>query len=232
MSVFRFKQFEVDQTACAMKVNTDGVLIGALADGVNANQILDIGTGTGVIALMIAQRFPETKVDAVEIDRQAAETSAKNFANSKFAERLRVFHGDFASINRDEYDLIVSNPPFFIDSLKSAKETKILARHTDGSFFERLICFTANKLSDKGKCQMILPLATSQLIKQMLPANALHLQGIIHIKSFREDIPHREIISFGKVESKIHESGLVIYDAPKVYSAQYAALLKNFLTIF
>jgi tRNA1Val (adenine37-N6)-methyltransferase len=232
MSIFRFKQFEVNQTGCAMKVNTDGVLLGALADGANANQILDIGAGTGVIALMLAQRFPEAKIDAVEIDGQAAETAVKNFTNSKFTERLHLFAGDFVNINKGKYDLIVSNPPFFIDSLTSAKENKTLARHTDSSFFERLVSFAADTLSDKGICQLILPLTTAELVKQLLPVNGLYLQSITHVKSFKGDIPHREIISFGREEITIQESEVVIYDAPKVYTAQYAALLKDFLTIF
>ncbi|RFZ94393.1 methyltransferase domain-containing protein [Mucilaginibacter conchicola] len=232
MSVFRFKQFAVDQTGCAMKVNTDGVLLGALAEGESVKRILDIGAGTGVIALMLAQRFPEAIVDAVEIDKQAAETSAKNFNSSSFANRLNLIEGDFADINGGQYDLIVSNPPFFIDSLTSAQENKTLARHTDGSFFERLVSFAKDNLSDKGNCQLILPLATTELVKQLLTANALHLQAIIHIKSFKQDTPHREIITFGKVQVPLHETEVVIYDAPKVYSAKYAALLKDFLTIF
>lgn len=232
MSVFRFKQFDVDQTGCAMKVNTDGALLGALADGENARQILDIGAGTGVIAMMLAQRFSEAKIDGVEIDNRAAQTAAKNFTDSQFTDRLRLFEGDFADVMESGYDLIVSNPPFFIDSLISLKENKTLARHTDSSFFERLVSFAADKLNDKGICQLILPLATAKLVKQLLPANNLNLQGIIHVRSFKEDIPHREIITFGRAYGNIPETDVVIYDAPKVYSAQYAALLSDFLTIF
>lgn len=232
MSVFRFKQFEVDQTGCAMKVNTDGVLLGALADGDHVGKILDIGAGTGVIGLMLAQRFPVAKIDAVEIDKQAAKTAAKNFANSAFTDRLTLFEGDFFEMPASKYDLIVSNPPFFIDSLTSSKENKTIARHTDSSFFERLVIFAVNNLSDAGTCQLILPLETAALVKRIIQQHSLCLQKIIFIRSFERDIPHREIITFGKKVCSLETAELVIYDAPKVYSAQYSTLLKDFLTIF
>lgn len=232
MSIFKFKHFVVDQTGCGMKVNTDGVLLGALANGHDAKTILDIGSGTGVMALMLTQRFPEAKIDAVEIDYHAADTAAKNFASSKFAERLRLFNGDFANLERKEYDLIVSNPPFFIDSLTSAKVNKTLARHTDSSFFERLVSFAAKNLSADGVCQLILPVATAYLVKGMLASNSLYLQSVINIRSFAPDAPHREVISFGKTDRTIDTTDVVIYDAPKVYTTQYSSLLKDFLTIF
>ncbi|PAW94171.1 hypothetical protein CKK33_11990 [Mucilaginibacter sp. MD40] len=232
MSIFKFKQFDVDQTGCAMKVNTDGVLLGALANGTTARRILDIGAGTGVVALMLAQLFTQAYVDSVEIDDNAADTAANNFANSKFAERLQLFKGDFANLERKEYDLIVSNPPFFIDSLTSAKQNKTLARHTDSSFFDRLVRFAAENLSANGICQLILPVATADLVKGILVANSLHLQDVINIRSFAADVPHREIITFGKADETIDPTDVVIYEAPKVYTTQYTFLLKDFLTIF
>jgi tRNA1Val (adenine37-N6)-methyltransferase len=126
--LFRFKQFSVDQTGCAMKINTDGVLLGALAQAENPKHILDIGTGTGVIALMLAQRFTTAKIDAVEIDIIAAETAGTNFKNSPFSDRVTVFPKNFESFfddNRErKYDLIISNPPFHINSLESPKAKK------------------------------------------------------------------------------------------------------------
>ncbi|QXV64613.1 methyltransferase [Mucilaginibacter sp. 21P] len=232
MSFFKFKQFDVDQTGCAMKVNTDGVLLAALAKGHDAKTILDVGAGTGVVALMLAQRFPQTYIDAVEIDDHAADTATKNFTNSKFAERLRLFKGDFANLERMEYDLIISNPPFFIDSLRSVKDNKALARHTDSSFFERLVSFAAENLSAEGICQLILPVATSELVIGMLAANSLYLQSVINIRSFATDDPHREVITFGKDNVTNEVTEVVIYESPKVYTTQYSSLLKDFLTIF
>src|SRR5687768_8398150 len=93
--MFHFKQFAVNQANCAMKINTDGVLLGALAQTPNPNLILDIGTGTGVVALMLAQRFPEAQIEAVDIDAAAAETAAQNFSSSPFASRMNCFSGSF-----------------------------------------------------------------------------------------------------------------------------------------
>ncbi|RYU92158.1 methyltransferase domain-containing protein [Mucilaginibacter terrigena] len=231
--IFKFKQFEVDQTGCAMKVNTDGVLLGALAAANNPQSIVDIGTGTGVIALMLAQRFAGANIDAVEIDEHTAETAGKNFKGSVFADRLNMIYGDFAEVNSArKYDLIVSNPPFFLDSLASANEKKNLARHTDGLFFLRLVKYAAEHLTNEGTCQLIVPLPTSMLIKQLMPKNELYVQHFISIKSFGNDEPHREILTFGKEQKEIIEEEFVIYDAPKVYSKEYRAALHNFLTIF
>src|SRR6187402_1935311 len=116
-SMFQFKQFTVDQSGCAMKINTDGVLLGALTEANNPQRILDIGTGTGVIALMLAQRFPGAKTDAVEIDEAAAVTAGRNFKASKFTKKLQGYHLGFEEYFRQnpdqKYDLIVSNPPFY-----------------------------------------------------------------------------------------------------------------------
>jgi len=137
--MFQFKQFSVDQSGCAMKINTDGVLLGALADANQPPNILDIGTGTGVIAMMLAQRFTDAHIDAVEIDLSAAQTAERNFKNSAFGDRLSVYHKDFNAFFKEnptkEYDLIVSNPPFHINSLESPKAKKTLAKHTGEGFF-------------------------------------------------------------------------------------------------
>ena len=118
-SIFKFKQFEIDQTGCAMKVNTDGVLLGAMVNHHTPMRILDIGTGTGVIALMFAQRFPGAIIHAIEIDQQASETAKKNFQFSVFNDRLSVENIALEQYNSVErFDLIVSNPPFFVNDLK------------------------------------------------------------------------------------------------------------------
>ena len=137
-SVFHFKEFSVDQADCAMKINTDGVLAGALSENEDPRFILDIGTGTGVIALMLAQRFASAKIDAVEIDQQAAEAAETNFLNSPFAHRLHCYSSsfeDFFSASTIKYDLIVSNPPFFIGSLQNPDKRKSMARHASHDFF-------------------------------------------------------------------------------------------------
>src|SRR6185312_5079329 len=149
--MFQFKQFSVDQSGCAMKINTDGVLLGAFAGADDPVKILDIGTGTGVIALMLAQKFIDAKIDAVEIDENAAQTAAVNFKNSPFADRLTLYHLGFEryfdQFPERKYDLIVSNPPFYINSLRSPGVKKTLAKHTDNDFFERLIEYVSAHLT-------------------------------------------------------------------------------------
>jgi len=234
--IFQFKQFSVDQTGCAMKINTDGVLLGALIKADDTKSILDIGTGTGVIALMLAQRFPFAKIDAVEIDQSAAQTAGKNFENSSFAERLSVFPlaiDDFFNERPvKKYDLIISNPPFHLNSLESPKAKKSLAKHTGEGFFEDLIKGIATHLSENGLFGLILPLQAGELVKILAEQYGLYLQNTISIHSFVADAPHREILVFGKENINTASDKFVIYDEPKMYSEMYKKALKDFFTIF
>ena len=234
--MFHFKQFSVDQTGCAMKINTDGVLLGALADAENSLNILDIGTGTGVIALMLAQRFADARVDAVEIDESAATTAERNFRNSPFADRLELFPIDFESFFArhpdKKYDLIASNPPFYINSLQSPGVKKNLAKHAGDGFFEGLISGVAEHLTENGTCWLVLPIDTAELVKNLASQYQLYPQKIIKAYSFTDDEPHREILALGFGAGESEEEKLVIYDSPKIYSRQYQKVLENFLTIF
>ena len=124
-SIFKFKKFTVDQSGCAMKINTDGVLLAALAEAKTQVHMLDIGTGTGVIALMLAQRFPAAYIEGIEIDADASITAALNFKNSDFNERLiskNVAIADYQSLKK--FDLIISNPPYFVNDLKNTELKK------------------------------------------------------------------------------------------------------------
>jgi tRNA1Val (adenine37-N6)-methyltransferase len=151
-NAFKFKKFEVDQTGCAMRINTDGVLLGAIATKNNALSILDIGTGTGVIALMMAQRFPEAMVDAVEIDESAALAAGKNAGCSSFSERVKVMHTAIEEYTSDKrYDLVVSNPPYFVNDLKNPEYRKGVARHAEAVFFEDMLRSVNQLLSKDGR---------------------------------------------------------------------------------
>ena len=235
-NMFRFKQFNIDQSGCAMKINTDGVLLGALAKAENPVNILDIGTGTGVIALMLAQRFPSAVIDAVEIDKTAAATAARNFANSVFNERLTVFPTSFEQFFKSnpgkKYDLIVANPPFYINSLKSPEINKQLAKHADKAFFEQLINALVDHLDESGQAWLVLPISTSAIVKEIAGKQNLATYSAITVYSYADSEAHREIIivSRSKIESKA--SRFIIYDAPGIYSEQYRNALKDFFTIF
>jgi len=235
--VFQFKQFSVDQSNCGMKVNTDAALLGALAHNEGIKHILEIGTGTGVIALILAQRYPEAVINAVEIDEGAAVTAELNFRNSPFSGKLRLirssFQEHFTSIPEKGYDLIVSNPPYFINSLKSADQSKELARHTDVDFFRDLLTGSAQHLNQKGLLYLILPLDTAALLKNLLLAGeGLVLRKTIFIHSFPESKPYRCILVLSLGESSAEQQKLVIYESQNVYTDEYRTLLKDYLTIF
>jgi tRNA1Val (adenine37-N6)-methyltransferase len=234
--IFKFKYFDVDQSGCAMRVNTDGVLLGALAQANNPQRILDIGTGTGVIALMLAQRFVNAHVDAVEIDVDAAETADRNFTLSPYSNRVtayaQCFETFFAQHIGKRFDLIVSNPPFFLNSLKSSGIKRTLAKHTDESFYASLVKCLTMHLTEKGTCQLVLPNATAGLVKDLIARYHFYLTQIIHIKSFADSAPHRQIITFGKEQRQTTVRELCIYSKQKIYALEYQMLLANFLTIF
>jgi tRNA1Val (adenine37-N6)-methyltransferase len=234
--MFQFKQFSVDQKGCAMKINTDGVLLGAITTGNNPKNILDIGTGTGVIALMLAQKFTKAQIDAVEVDVSAAETAAKNFKNSVFSERLHISPNSietfFDGHPDDKYDLIISNPPFYLNSLESPKVKKSLAKHTDHDFFEGLMKGIAEHLLQNGSCRLILPVQTAMLINELATQNGLHLQKTIVIRSFENSEPHREIVCFGFEEISPEISKLTIYKAVGLYSEEYKQLLQPYFLAF
>ena len=230
--IFRFKQFAVNQSGCAMKINTDGVLLAALVKADNPTTILDIGTGTGVIALMLAQTFNNAIIDAVEIDEMAAKAAALNFTNSPFNNRLTISPNsfqDFFDGHRDKkYDLIVSNPPFFLNSLESPKVKTNLAKHTGEAFFEVLITTFQHHLTSKGLAWLVLPLETANLVKDLAGERGLCAHRTVKIHSFSDSEPHREIIALGFEQLDVESCKFVIYEKPKVYSVPYKTLLQPF----
>jgi tRNA1Val (adenine37-N6)-methyltransferase len=219
-----------------MKINTDGVLLGALADADEPQNILDIGTGTGVIALMLAQRFANATIDAVEIDKTAAHTARANFQNSKFNNRLALYAHSFESYFENhaqkKYDLIVSNPPFYINSLESPEAKKNTAKHADGDFFESLVKVVSKHLTDTGTFWLILPIDTAELVKTIAQQNKLYLQKVIAIRSYPDSNPHREMLVLSLDNTRIADEEFVIYKEEKVYSDAYVNELKDFFTIF
>jgi len=235
-SIFHFKQFRIDQANCAMKVNTDGVLLAALADFRNPVKILDVGTGTGLIALMLAQKFTSAIIHAVEIDLNAANTAKENFLNSPFSNRIVLFHSsikDHLTDNNEHYDLIISNPPFFINSLSSQNPEKSVARHTDLSFFDVLLIESLKHLNHSGQVYFIPLLETAALIRKIISASGiLKLQKEILIQSFPESKPHRTIMVMGFEPLAVIAQELIIYDSKGIYSTDYSTLLKDYLTIF
>lgn len=228
-SIFRFKQFEVDQSGCAMKINTDGVLLAAMVTSKTPKQVLDIGTGTGVIALMLAQRFPAAQIEAVEIDEQAATTAAKNFQLSVFADRLKANPIAIEQYHPSaQFDLIVSNPPFFVNDLKNAEEKKGIARHTNEVFFDELIAKVAAILSENGQFWFVLPVKQAELLVKKAKNHGLFEQQIIHLHSDQTKPEFRRIVSLGSAKIELKTERFYIYEAEKVYTKAYQELLKDF----
>ncbi|MDQ8051415.1 MAG: methyltransferase [Pedobacter sp.] len=232
-SIFRFKQFEVDQSGCAMKINTDGVLLAALLDGLSPERILDIGTGTGVIALMLAQRFGSAQVDAIEIDSEAAGTAAINFRQSSFSARMSAIPIGIEQFEpAEKYDLIVSNPPYFVNDLKSAEEKKGIARHTHEGFFKDLTKKIAEILAPKGKFWFVLPIKQAKLLMEEAARLGLIPFRIMHLHSDESKPAFRYIVGLGWDKESIMNEHFYIYESEKVHTRPYRALLKDFFIAF
>jgi len=235
-AIFRFKQFQVDQQGCAMKINTDGVILGAIsgfaADAVNY-RALDIGTGTGVIAMMMAQRYDSAVIDAVEIDESAAQAAGRNFTASPFSDRLAVLHNDIAAFESANcYDLIVSNPPYFVNDLKSFEKRKSIARHAEDSFFESLVIKSSELLSANGLLWLILPVKQADLVLSLAGSSGLYLNSVVNIQSDVSKPVIRKVICLSKHVELLKEETFYIYESEKVYTDAYRKLLKDFFLAF
>ncbi|PRD33426.1 UNVERIFIED_CONTAM: tRNA1(Val) (adenine(37)-N6)-methyltransferase [Trichonephila clavipes] len=243
--VFQFKQFAVDQNNVPMRINTDGVLLGATAgfhreeavDGTAVNpgsmDILDIGTGTGVIALMLAQRFEQANVWGVEIDELAAETAGMNFKQSPFKDRMQLVHGDIFHWQTElQFDLIVSNPPFYLNSLHNPDQRKKVAKHTDDTFFKGMIKFASERLKPDGQIQLIVPIEMEQFLIDEAVEHGLEWNGQCNIRSFEDSDSFRCIISFARKAHQPKTEEFIIYKGRGIYSDAYNHLLEPFFLAF
>ncbi len=233
MSKFQFKQFSIEQDRCAMKIGTDGVLLGAWTPIENhPNSILDIGTGTGVIAMMLAQRTSSSQIDALEIDEDAYEQATDNFENSPWNDRLYCFHAgldEFVEEPEDEYDLIVSNPPFYTDEYKSGTEQRDLARFADAMPFEDLIEASDLLLSENGIFSVILPFKEEENFLALAETYELYPLKITRVKGTPSTEIKRSLLAFSrnkKINFPIEE--LIIETSRHIYTTEYIELTKDF----
>ncbi|WP_262250218.1 tRNA1(Val) (adenine(37)-N6)-methyltransferase [Parapedobacter soli] len=219
-----------------MRINTDGVLLGAMASAHSPKRILDVGTGTGVIPLMLAQRFPNVRIDAIEIDALAADTARRNFEGSPFAGRLKSWTVSLADFEPDsQYDLIVSNPPFFLRSLQNSDIRKRIARHAEIGFFDQLLVGSKRWLTPTGSLQVILPTSSVGLFGQKARGDyGLTEKEIIAIRSFPDHPPIRHILRVGvsPVSPRVDVRAFHIYERRGVYSQMYRSLLQAFFLAF
>lgn len=227
--MFRFKQFGVAQDKCAMKVGMDGTLLGAWAKADNPQQVLDIGTGTGLIALMLAQRFQNAQVMAIEIDDNASQQAAENFQNAPWSKRLSVEQISLQNFHHPSpFDLIVSNPPYFENNLKANSKQRTQARHTDTLSFETLIECSAKLLSKKGSLAIILPSASKEKVEQIALNHHLHLNRLCWVKGTEKTAIKRAVMQFSFQENILEESTLVVEQERHVYTKEYTQLCKDF----
>lgn len=249
MGTFKFKRFEVRNEQAAMKVNTDGVLLGAAAPLRREDrQILDIGTGTGVIALMLAQRIHDIQVNAdgtmitgIDIDHSAAEEAGQNFKASPWTETLTCLETGLASLERAlddsgdgvRYDLIVSNPPYYDSSLTNPDGRKATARHTGGAepdcglSFREVMDFAEKRLAEDGRLAIVLPADQEAALLRYGRMRNLHPSEIMRIRTVERKAPARIIVSFTKTRTETEEKMLTIMEKGK-YTLQYISLTKDF----
>lgn len=235
-TVFAFKQFNIKQDKCAMKVGTDAVLLGAWVQPGDANSILDIGSGTGVIALMIAQKS-KAEIIGIDIDLQATQQAHENVEESKFKNQIKIIHSslqEYCKIHDSKFQVIVSNPPFFEQSFKSTDEKRSNARHTDVLPFEELLDGVIKLLDASGKFYLILPTVEAEKFRTMAQKKGLNLSKLLRVKSRTDKgTDKRHLMQFEFTPSEFSEDTLVIEDNERHnYTKEYKEFTKDYYLNF
>ncbi|WP_314058847.1 methyltransferase [Empedobacter brevis] len=226
---FRFKQFEIFQDKTAMKVGTDGVLLGAWSNLETGDNILDIGAGTGLISLMLAQRFPNSRVDAIEIDYDAFLQAKENFEHSIFSERLKIKNTSLQVYSSDKkYDLIVSNPPFFTVNNSVDFDARKQARQQETLTFAELIEKSAKFLHKEGVASFIIPYDQMDVFCEKTAQNDLKLSRIVYVKGNSSSPIKRVLLEFSFQERIVRKEELVIERERHQYTNEYISLTKDF----
>ncbi len=229
-TTFRFRQFTVHQEKCAMKVGTDAVLLGSWVQPYTALRILDIGTGTGLIALMLAQKSL-AQIDAVDIDEGAFLQAKENFRISPWFDRLHIFHQsfqDFVSTHPGKYDLIVSNPPYFQHASKPTHESRINARHNDCLSFKELINGVKKILAPAGRFCVILPFKEGMEFMDQAHTEGLFCHHLIRVKTKASKTEKRLMMEFGYHFGLLTEEELIIQEEDNSFTENYIKLTKEY----
>lgn len=231
---FQFKQFAVAQDQCAMKVGTDGVLLGAWAGTEQVKKVLDVGTGSGVIAIMMAQRIPNAEVHAIEIEEAAYVQAAANIEECEWSDRLQPIHQsiqDYAKLSSEEYDLVISNPPFFSGGTFSLDENRTNVRHTVKLPHGDLLSAARKLLSKEGKLCIILPFIEGLRLQEVAKTYRLYCSKITEVTSRPGQKAERLLMEFQKATcAEIAKDEMSIYASAKgkKYSEAYINMTKQF----
>lgn len=232
--MFQFKQFSVKQDKCAMKVGTDGVLLGAWTPiQSNPRSILDIGSGTGIIALMLAQRSNAMQIDALEIDADAYEQTVENFEESPWGDRLFCYHASLDEFTEEiqgeeTYDLIVSNPPFYTEDFTTNNIQRNIARFSSAMPFEDLLESVSLLLADKGIFCVIIPYKEEPVIIELAEKFKLYPFKITHVQGMLDSSVKRSLIAFSAINTEIEITRLIIETGRHHYTPEYIALTQDF----
>jgi len=231
---FQFRQFKIKQEKSSMKVCTDSCLFGAFIAGkiehrfIHPKRILDIGSGTGLLSLMIAQKS-NAKIDAVEIDENSFYQATENFNESAWNQRLQTFHADIKSFTTSlKYDLIISNPPFFENDLKSISKNKNIAKHHDGLTFQELILSIKNNLESNGNFAVLLPFHRVEYFKRIAAENDFYLKEELWIKQTPKHYFFRGMLFFATKPDLIISKEFTIKDESGNYTNDFNFLLKDY----
>jgi tRNA1Val (adenine37-N6)-methyltransferase len=232
---FKFKEFSVHQDKTAMKVGTDGVLLGAWCAVENyPDSVLDIGAGTGIISLMIAQRSDAMTIDAVELDAKSYEQTVENFERSIWGDRLYCYNASFQEFANqigeegETYDLIVSNPPFYTDTFETKDKARNKARFTSSLSFAGLLEGVSKILSDTGKFSVILPFKESVEFILLAQINNLYVNRSCQVQGNKSAEIKRILLEFSFQETAIEETHLIIEIERQQYTEAYRNLTKEF----
>ena len=226
---FRFKQFSVVNDRTAMKVGTDGVLLGAWCPVEGTRRVLDVGTGCGVIALMVAQRNPSAIIDAIDIDHDAIEEAKLNFENSPWSERLMAIDGDFNEIDVEtHYDLIVSNPPYFTNGILPTGDARTTARHTGSLSYRQLIEGASRLLTGEGSLALITPTDAEQEIIEAATFASLPVRQVTRVIPVDGAIAKRTLWLLSHRNLPYHEDTLTIAHSDGAFTSEYIALTGAF----
>ncbi|MHB9055671.1 MAG: tRNA1(Val) (adenine(37)-N6)-methyltransferase [Paludibacteraceae bacterium] len=227
---FKFKQFTVFHDKCAMKVGVDGVTLGAWADVREAKETLDIGCGSGLITLMLAQRC-DAKITAIDIDNNSCIQTKENVENSPWSSRIDIVHSsleNFSVNTKKKFDLIVCNPPFFVNSLKSPSDLRTKARHNDTLSHMDLISNSRNLLTKDGRLCVVLPVIEGKQFIEKAEKEGLFCSKKNVVYPNPEKPAKRLLLEFGNEKKQREESRLIIEKERNVYTSEYTFLVKDF----